>query len=125
MGISDSNLQKKGCTIYKNLSFRDYSTKMINYEDEENICPAKITKKLQHDIEQIAEKTYHAMGCRDYARVDIRIGENNKPFVLEINALPSLAPENSSFALMAKANGMSFTRLIKVLLNYAKNRYIL
>jgi D-alanine-D-alanine ligase len=67
-------------------------------------------------------KAYEAVGCRDYARIDIRFDENNTPHVLEVNAFPSLVSGGSSFALMASAAGFSFQSLIDEILNIAITR---
>lgn len=103
--------------------FRDFSLKMINYDREKYICPARNLDNKRANIKNLAQKAYRAIGCRDYARVDIRMSEDKKPYVLEINALPSLIPKISSFAIMANESGMTFTQIIKEILNIAKIRY--
>jgi D-alanine-D-alanine ligase len=72
----------------------------------------------------LALKAYEAVGCRDYARIDIRFDENNTPHVLEVNAFPSLVSDGSSFALMASAAGLSFLTLIEKILDIAIERNI-
>lgn len=55
-------------------------------------CPAKIASKLQKEIEAICIDTYRTMRCRDWCRIDIRLDENGKPNVLELNPLPGILP---------------------------------
>src|SRR3989338_421421 len=58
-----------------------------------------------------------ALACRDafalsgYARVDFRVDEAGKPWVLEINANPSLA-RDAGFAAAAVASGLSYEQTI-------------
>ena len=105
------------------LPFRSYTLKMIHYEDERVICPASLNQEERHEIEQLARKTFTALGCRDYARVDVRLDKQGKPYVLEVNVLPNLMPETSSFAVMAKEEGLSFTQLIHKITQTAARRY--
>jgi D-alanine-D-alanine ligase len=109
----------------KNLRFRSYSLKMVHYENEVVQCPAELEPERRTEIKRLALETYHAIGCRDYARVDLRLDSSGRPCVLEVNALPNLMPEISSFACMAKQAGLSFRDLIGSILRTAAARYSL
>lgn len=103
--------------------FRSFSQKMVNYEDEEFLCPAELTDNKRIELERLAKKAYLAMGCRDYARIDLRMDHQEKPYVLEINALPNLMPETSSYAIMARKAGLSFNDLIRLIVESATRRH--
>jgi hypothetical protein len=45
------------------------------------------------------------------------------PTLLEVNAIPNLDPETSSFGLMAKYAGITFIDLIGMILKFALTRY--
>lgn len=111
------------CNKNNNRPFRSYSLKMIDYKDEVFQCPAEITNNKREELEDLAIKAYESLGCRDYARVDLRLDCQGQPYVLEINALPSLIPETSSYAIMAKNAGLIFNKLIKTIVNNAAKRY--
>lgn len=49
------------------------------YRNSPIICPANIELSLKAKIEKISLAAFSAIGCRDYARLDIRVNENNKP----------------------------------------------
>ena len=107
------------------LPFRSYSRKMVNYEIEDEVCLAQLQEQDQRAIENLALSAFKALECRDYARIDIRMDKLGIPFVLEVNAIPNLEPEKSSFALMAKQAGLTFNSLIEEIIEAALKRYTL
>jgi D-alanine-D-alanine ligase len=103
--------------------FRSYSLKMVRYEDEEIQCPAELSSDKQAEIRKLVLQTFRAIGCRDYARVDVRMDRAGKPYVLEVNALPNLMPKTSSYAIMALKTGLTFREMIRSILRTAVARY--
>jgi D-alanine-D-alanine ligase len=61
------------------------------------------------------------MGCRDYARVDIRISKDNQLYVLEVNPNPDLQ-EDAGFMRSARAAGYSFGRTLRMIIEMALKR---
>lgn len=53
-------------------------------------APAKVTKRLDAALEKLAVKAYKAFGCRDIARIDIRVNAEEKPMIVDVNMNPSL-----------------------------------
>ena len=74
-------------------------------------CPARLNKRLLKKVEEIALAAFDAMNCRDYARVDLRLDKNNKPFVIEVNPNPDISMD-SGFARAAKASGIEYPELL-------------
>lgn len=103
---------------------RSFTSKMILSKHEKKSCPALISKQENNEIIALALRAYKALGCRDYARLDIRFDKNNTPHVLEVNAFPSLLSNGSSFALMAAVAGLSFMDLIDKILSIAIKRNV-
>ncbi|MCR4324952.1 MAG: D-alanine--D-alanine ligase [Candidatus Curtissbacteria bacterium] len=100
--------------------FFDYKAKYTeNLTDE--IVPARISKILSEKATEAAIKSYLALGCRDFARVDIIIKEN-KVYILELNTIPGLTPV-SLFPKAAKAAGITYGRLIDKIIELALKRY--
>lgn len=104
--------------------FRSFTSKMVLSKFEKKSCPALISKHEENEIITLAIRAYKALGCRDYARIDIRYDRNNAPQVLEVNAFPSLLSDGSSFALIAAAAELSFLALIEKILNIAIERNV-
>jgi len=105
------------------LPFRSQSRKMSINELEDSACLAELTNTQRQSIEILALKAYKTLDCRDYARIDIRNNKKGIPTLLEVNAIPNLDPDKSSFGLMAKYAGISFIDLIAMILKSALMRY--
>jgi len=83
--------------------------------------PAKIPRRIGKRIEQAALAAYKITGCRDYARVDLRVDEDGNPYVLEVNPNPDLA-EGVGFMLCAEKSGRTFESTIAELVEMALAR---
>ncbi len=85
------------------------------------ICPAKLPKRIEKKAKEIALKTFRAMGCRDYARVDMRLSKDNHLYVLEVNPNPDLT-EGAGFMRSAEASGLSYVDTLKKIISLALGR---
>lgn len=113
--------------IYK---FDSYEVKWI-YDNPKNpydplICPAEVNSKLRSQIEKTAINTYYALDCADFCRIDFRLDMNDKPNVLDVNALPGLIPDpkqNSRFPRACFTSGMTYNDMILEILDTALKRH--
>lgn len=103
--------------IYSYSTKKDY-LKLVKYH-----VPPRLPPKTVQAAQEIALKTYQATGCRDFARVDLRLDEQGRPNVLEINPLAGLNPVSSDLVILARAVGVDYRTLIKEILTAALNRY--
>ncbi len=88
-------------------------------------CPAQVDGALNQVIQSTALAAYRALGCRDWARVDLRLDAAGVPHVLEINPLPGIIPDpaaNSCFPRAAAAAGMAYAELIQTVVRIAWRR---
>ncbi|MDD4939468.1 MAG: ATP-grasp domain-containing protein [Candidatus Omnitrophica bacterium] len=99
-----------------------YTFARIQSDRLEYICPAHINADLRKRIMELALKTYDAVECRDFGRVDFRVDSEGNPYVLEINPLPSLSTEDV-FLLVAKEIGITYEQIIGRILDSALKRY--
>lgn len=76
------------------------------YDKTIPICPAPLEADLERKIKEIAVSCYKIMGCRDYARVDIRIDMDGNPYVLEVNPNPDLS-RDAGFMRSASVFGLT------------------
>jgi D-alanine-D-alanine ligase len=84
-------------------------------------CPAKLTKAQLKKVEQVSIAAYNILGCRDYARLDLRLGKGNRVYVLEVNPNPDLT-EGVSFMDSAEKAGMTFSQTLSTIVQYAYKR---
>lgn len=85
------------------------------------ICPAELLPRIERQAKRIALKAFRALGCRDYARVDMRLSENNELFVLEVNPNPDLT-EDAGFMRSASASGIPFELALKKIVDLTWTR---
>ena len=88
-------------------------------------CPARITRDLQASIERVTLDAFRVLGCRDWARIDVRLDATGAPNVLEVNPLPGILPdpaENSCLPKAARAAGIGYDELIQSCLRLAAAR---
>ena len=104
------------------LNDKFYTFARIKSDRLEYICPALINQDLKNKLSELALKTYNAVECCDFGRVDFRVDNEGNPYVLEINPLPSLSTEDI-FSLIAKEIGISYEKIIGKILNSAIKRH--
>jgi D-alanine-D-alanine ligase len=88
-------------------------------------CPARVPGGLYREIERTALDAYHALGCRDWCRVDVRVDRFGVPNILELNPLPGIIPDpamNSCFPKAARAAGFGYDELIQEVVRLAWRR---
>lgn len=85
------------------------------------VCPARISRRATRRVERAARDAYRVTGCRDYARLDLRLTPDDHPFVLEVNPNPDLT-EGVSFMESAEKAGYEFEDALKVIVEMALER---
>jgi D-alanine-D-alanine ligase len=73
---------------------------------------AKLDSAVTDRIQRIAKRAYGALDLNGYARIDLRLDEEGKIYVLEANPNPNLA-YGEDFAESAEVSGMSYERLLE------------
>lgn len=88
-------------------------------------CPARIPDGQARDIERVALAAYHAIGCRDWCRIDVRFDARGVPNVVELNPLPGILPDpklNSCFPKAARVAGYGYDEMIREVVRVAWRR---
>ena len=85
-------------------------------------CPANVDEALAEQLRRIARRAYRVMGCRDYARVDMRL-HRGKPLVLEVNPNPCLSPD-SGFPNAARVAGYGYPAVVSRIARWAWGRHV-
>lgn len=109
-----------------------YSWRMKEYQGDAGLnltprfwCPARLAPERTRAVEKVAWAAAAALDARELARVDIRLHPDGIPYVLEVNPLPGLDPEESNLPMMVRAAGLSYETLIHRLVDRAMERTML
>lgn len=84
-------------------------------------CPANVEARLADAIRDVAIRAYRATGCRDYARIDLRVDRAVNVFILEVNANPDAGPK-AGLARMLAAAGIAYDDFVERLVSTAAAR---
>jgi D-alanine-D-alanine ligase len=93
----------------------------VEYQKTSVTCPAAVDADLARQISATALRAFRAVDGWGYGRVDIRLDENGTPRVLEVNCNASLE-EGIALARCAEAAGISYPRLLQMILDAALER---
>ncbi|MDR1496843.1 MAG: D-alanine--D-alanine ligase [Puniceicoccales bacterium] len=94
-----------------------YTSGSANY-----LFPAKINASTESEITRATEHAYHACSCRDFARLDFILHEDDSYTFLEINTIPGLT-ETSLLPKSALCHGISFPALCARMISPAITRF--
>ena len=87
----------------------DYGAKYTQGRTE-YLVPAPLTQEQTACAQALARRVFHALGCSDLGRVDLRLSPDNELFVLEMNTIPGFT-ETSLLPKAAQAVGIGFAAL--------------
>ncbi len=73
--------------------------------------PGELGPELEAELQDTALRVFALLRCRDFARLDFRLGADGLPTFLEINPLPTFAPEGS-FGILAELEGRPVEKLL-------------
>jgi D-alanine-D-alanine ligase len=88
------------------------------YKGTRVVCPAEISHRERGTIARTALKVFGLLGCRGYARVDMRRDEAGRLNVIEVNPNPDISPGSGSVR-QAEAAGMSYPQFIERIVELA------
>jgi D-alanine-D-alanine ligase len=104
-----------GFTVY------DYVKKNVEPQAVRMRCPASVPRDVAARLRAISHDAIKGLGLKDIARLDFRVADDGRIYLLEANALPSLSRGSSVFAATAQL-GLSYDHTIAAVLNAAALR---
>jgi D-alanine-D-alanine ligase len=94
------------------------------YKGTVGVCPSQLPEEVQEKVKSIASECIKASGVRDYARVDMRLDQNNQPYVIEVNANPDISP-GAGFMRSFSASGRTYDDFVSSVLQRALERKLI
>ncbi|MDD2716502.1 MAG: GNAT family N-acetyltransferase [Candidatus Wallbacteria bacterium] len=91
------------------------------YKNTTGRCFPDLPNDVAEEVRAVSVLAYRLTGCRDYARVDLRLS-GNTPYVLEVNPNPDL-DVGAGFERSGKAAGMDYPKLIAGIILETLKRY--
>jgi D-alanine-D-alanine ligase len=88
----------------------------------ESIFPTDLSEELSERIKKVAIDAFQALRLRDYARVDLRVTDSGKIYVIEVNPNCYLEAK-SEFATAALKHGIEYPALVNRIVELASARY--
>jgi len=90
----------------------------LYFQGTKVVCPAEIGTRVREHITQTALNAFHLLGCRGCARVDMRLDEEGRLNVIEVNPNPDISP-GSGAVCQAEAAGMTYAQFIEKIVQLA------
>ena len=99
----------------------DYRLKNLEPGKVQYRCPANLPRDVAARLRSISSEVIRTLGLRDLARLDYRVTQEGRIYLLEANALPALSSSSSLFAATAQV-GLTYNATIASILNAAALR---
>lgn len=93
----------------------------MHYNKIESRIPAPLNDQAKQSLETICLGAYHAVGCRDYGRLDVR-ERDGKLYILDVNPNADLSVD-ASIACSAEFMGISYPEMLHYLVRLASDRH--
>ena len=95
----------------------------LNKEKCEELVQYVLVKdQVAKECEKVALDSWNALGCCDGGRVDLRYDASGIPNFIEVNPLAGLHPLHSDLPILSSMNGITYSELIKMIMNSAMKR---
>ncbi len=96
----------------------DYHNKYFGNETR-YLCPAPLPDEVAAQVRAVSVQAYRALDCEGWARVDLMLDRENRPWLLEINTSPGMT-DHSLVPMAARAEGISYDALVLAVLADAR-----
>jgi len=94
--------------------FYDYEAKYTKGMTD-FVLPAELSEQTTANAKDLAKKTFRALNCSGYSRVDMMVDKDGGLYILEVNTLPGMT-DTSDLPAMAEVEGISYDQLVETIL---------
>jgi len=102
--------------------FYSFEAKYVDGDAVDLVIPAKVSQEVEEAIKQASIKSYKAASCKDLARIDLFLKNDNTIIVNEINTIPGFT-NISMYPKLIEQLGISYPELITQLITMAIGRH--
>jgi D-alanine-D-alanine ligase len=99
----------------------DYRLKSAEASKVQVRCPPDLPRDVISRLQALAKMATRTLGIRDVGRVDFRLGEDGRIYLLEVNALPSLEHGASLFAASGR-EALTYAETLQSIVESAARR---
>jgi len=107
--------------VHNGSGFYDFEAKYLPEEQVDLDVPADVLPEVVEQVQQLAIKTFEAIGCEGLARVDVFVTHEGEVVINEINTMPGFT-RFSMFPRMWAASGVPYPELVERLITLALRR---
>lgn len=93
----------------------------FEYHNTRRLFPQKLPHLLERNLRKVATGAFKLFMLRDYGRIDMRMDDLGKIYVLEANANPCITPD-AGFIAAAGQCKMSFTDIVRDFIRFLHAR---
>ena len=93
----------------------------IYFHHTDPVCPANVDDALRAHVSEVSISAYRLLGCRGYARVDMRLDGEGRASVLEVNPNPDISL-TSGAVRQASAIGLTYPQFVDRIMELAFDR---
>jgi D-alanine-D-alanine ligase len=94
----------------------------LEYKGTKPVLCTGLSEALLERLHAVARNAFHAIGLRDYGRVDIRLHADGTPYVIDVNPNCDLSHVAGGYARAVRAAGLSYEDLVLRLVTLALSR---
>ncbi|WP_019449552.1 D-alanine--D-alanine ligase [Cupriavidus sp. BIS7] len=84
----------------------DYQNKYFT-DVTQYLCPSTLPEAVEREVRALAVEAFRVLGCRGWARADVMLTRDGKPYLLEMNTSPGMTG-HSLVPMAARAQGISY-----------------
>ncbi len=96
----------------------DYYDRVIS---DHSVCPAEINTLLASRISQVVIRAFKTLFCRDWGRIDLRVGLDDQIYILDVNPIAGISP-GGWLPNSAQIAGMDYAAFVNRILDIALDR---
>ncbi len=95
----------------------------VDYIGSVPIPMVDVPPAVEEDIRRAALESFHALGLRDYGRVDMRLDDDGRPWVIDVNPNCDLSPD-AGLPRTARSIGLDYPHIIGHICELAWRRHV-